>query len=346
MKIPIIKESALEYWLDGTNRYYYLAPEMRTIEKDFDFKIDETFAKNLSKEYNLTLPLRLMVPETHKRNHTKEINFFTWIKNIPYGSFYKLKDRGNDDEEVFVSKPELVFFETAKLCSLSETVFIGNLLCANFVYDNTESVKQRDRKAVTTVKKIKTYLEKMENVKGIKKAKLAAKYIIDNCYSIREAELATMAMLPIRYGGYGMPSFEMNGKVLTYNEYRNSLGRKIIRCDLVWAKERVIVEYESNLTHLDKDQHYYDKKRSSALSGSGYKVISVTNDDVNSFSKIDDTFFMLRKLLHERRNQKEFDCYLDIRYEVYKSIFKINFFHRMIKQKYQIYDSQINFNKC
>lgn len=334
LKIPIIKESALEYWLDGTERYYYLAPEMRTIEKDFDFKIDETFAKNLSKEYNLTLPLHIMVPENHRRNKKINSNLYRWIKNIPPKSFIRFKDRGNSDENIYVACPELTFFLASNLLSLAETVMIGNMLCATYVFDNELSIKQKDREPVTSVKKIRRYLERLENVKGIKKALQAASYIVDNCYSPREVELATIAALPIRMGGYDMPLFEMNGKVVVKNEFMKGLGRKDLHCDLVWENEKIVVEYESDMTHLEKGQHRYDKKRSTALIGSGYKVIYITNSDVNSFSKIDDTFFMLRKLLHVRRNQKEFNYYLDIRYRVYNLIFRKNYFHEMVKQKY------------
>ena len=334
MKIPIIKESALEYWLDGTDRYYYHSPELHSIASKFDFKIDETFAKNLSKEYNLTLPLHLMVPETHHRIHTENTNLYTWMKNIPDNSFLHLKDRANDDENIFISNPELTFFIACNSYTLPEAVLIGNILCATYVFDNDSAIKQREREPATTGKKIKRYLDKMNNVKGVRKAKKAASYIVDRCNSLREAELAAIAVLPIKYGGYGAPSFEMNGAVHVKKEYLKGLGRNILRCDFVWAQEKIVVEYESDMTHLEKEQHYYDKRRSTALTGSGYKAIYITNADVNSFSKIDETFFMIRKMLHQDRQQKIFDKYFDIRYESYNIIFRKNHVQELINKKY------------
>ncbi len=334
MKIPIIKYSALEYWLDGTDRYYYYAPKLETLPSNFDFKIDETFAKNLSKEYNLTLPLNFMVPENHKRNHKECFELYRWIKNIPKNSFLRLLDRGNDDESIYVSCPELTFYLAANMFSLAETVMIGNMLCAEYVFDNDCVLKQRNRQPVTTSNKIKRYLGKMDAIKGARKALDAARYISDNCNSPREVVLATMAVLPIKDGGYGMPIFEMNGKVHIKNEYVKGLGRANLRCDIVWPKEKVVAEYESNMTHLEKEQHKYDKKRMTALIGSGYKVIYITNDDIKLFSRTDETFFALRKSLHQRRREEEFQKHLDKRYDVYNILFRRNFFTSLCDEKY------------
>ena len=131
-----------------------------------------------------------------------------------------------------------------------------------------------------------------------------------------------------------MPLFEMNGKVAVKNEFIKGLGRKELHCDFVWENEKIVVEYESDMTHLEKGQHKYDKKRSTALTGSGYKAIYITNSDVNSFSKIDDTFFMIRKMLHLRRNENEFQKYFDVRYETYNIIFRKNYFKRLCDNKY------------
>ena len=334
MKIPIIKYSALEYWLDGTDRYYYLIPESHTIEKNFHFKIDDENVANLAKAYNLSLPLNIMVPENKNRNGSEKALFFKWIKSIPENSFFRMKDWQNNDENIYVCCPELTFCFVASVFSLAETVLLGNMLCATYVFDNDYNLKQRDREPVTTVRKIKRYLEKLGTVKGVRKAKIAANYIVDNCNSPREAAIAAMAALPIKHGGYGMPLFEMNGKVYVKNEYVAGLGRQVLRCDIVWTKEKVVVEYESDMTHLEKEQHRYDKRRSTALIGSGYKVIYLTNSDVNLFSKMDDTFFMIRKSLHLRRNQKEFQTYLDVRYEAYNIIFRKNYFKNLCDNKY------------
>lgn len=334
LKVPIIKYSALEYWLDGTDRYYYLAPDAHTIEKDFNFKIDDDFACKLAKEYNLILPLNLMVPDNYKRNHTDQCQFYKWIKNIPRNSFYRLLDRGNEDENIYVCSPELTFCIAAKMFSPAETILIGNMLCATYVFDNNDGMKQRARQQITTSKKIKNYIDKAECFKGIKNARNAAKYIVDNCNSLREAQIATIASIPIKNGGYGMPEFEMNGEVHVRKEYSGGLGRKILKCDIVWQMEKVVVEYESNMTHLDKNQHRYDKRRSTALAGTGYKAIYITNDDINSLSKIDDTFFMIKKALHQRYSNAKFEQFIDLRYDVYNVVFRKNYFNAFCANKY------------
>lgn len=53
MDIFLIGVSALEYWLNGTDKYYYLSYDKFTPGPDFEFKMTEKIAKNLAKEYGL-----------------------------------------------------------------------------------------------------------------------------------------------------------------------------------------------------------------------------------------------------------------------------------------------------
>ena len=329
MKIPIIKFSALEYWLDGTNRYYYYSPKLHSIEKKFNFFIDEIFARNLAKEYNLSLPLDIMVPVNHVRNRSSNYHFFSWINNLPSASFVKLKDRANHDEEVFIACPELCFIEAANLYSLPETIIIGCLLCAQFVRDDSESTKQRTRKPVTSTRKISRYIKKLENFHGIKKARLAIKYVKDSCNSPMEISLAVIASLPICKGGYALSNFVMNKEVHLVKNFASEMNRKVLHCDMVWPENRFAVEYESNLTHLSKEQHEYDKKRSNALKASGYNIIYIVKNDTSSLSSLDNTFFKIRKALGLRPLSKRFDLNIDIRLDTFRKVFKYDIFYKL-----------------
>lgn len=329
MKIPIIKYSALEYWLDGTNRYYYYRPDLHSIEKNFNFFIDATFSQNLSKEYNLSLPLDIMVPVNHMRNQSSNCHFFSWINNLPFNSFVKLKDRANGNEEIFIACPELCFVEAANLYSLPEAAIIGCLLCAQFVRDDSEAVKQRPRDPVTSTKKISRYIKKLENFYGAKKARMAIKYVKDDCNSPMEVNLAVIASLPICKGGYALNSFVMNGAIHLVKAFATEMQRKELHCDMVWPENKLAIEYESNLTHLSKEQHEYDKKRSNAIKASGYNIIYIVKNDTSSLSRLDNTFFKIRKALGLRTLSKRFDLNTDIRLDTFRKVFKYDIFYRL-----------------
>ena len=67
--------------------------------------------------------------------------------------------------------------------------------------------------------------------------------------------------------------------------------------DMAWEPEKVAVEYDSDISHLSSAQHSKDKQRASALAASGYKVISITRNNVKNLTELDKTFKVLRKVL-------------------------------------------------
>ena len=79
-----------------------------------------------------------------------------------------------------------------------------------------------------------------------------------------------------------------------------TLAKRAMRYICDGSKEKVIVEYDSNLTHLNKSQHSYDKNKAAALTDSGYKVIPFTAKAVNDFYSIETNFTILRRALHKR----------------------------------------------
>lgn len=315
-------KSALEYWLNGTDKYDNLSLAHQGITNRFEYKIDDKSALNFAKEYGLSLPISLLAPENRERNAGENYRLYVFSKHFPYRSFVKLNDRGNAAEKVFVVCPELAFIYAAEKLPLCLAVQVGCMLCAEYVRDDNEIYKQRNRNPITSVNKIKRYVEKAKNVRGIRKARIAIQYVSDNCNSPMEVNLATIAKLPIHKGGYGLHDFEMNAMAILKPEGANLIERKVLHCDIVWNKEKVAAEYESDLTHLDKGQFTYDKKRTTALTISGYRVINITKNNIATFSGTDDLFFLIRKSLRKRPINKQFDTYQEMRRENYLILFK------------------------
>ena len=98
------------------------------------------------------------------------------------------------------------------------------------------------------------------------------------------------------------------------------LGRKSVCCDMVWTKEKVVLEYDSNLAHLSPSQHAMDKKRATALALSGYTVISVTAQDIRNFSSIEDLFMRIREALGMQTFKKSVADNFEHRYDVVHDI--------------------------
>ncbi len=324
MIIPLIDLSALEYWLDGVEKYYYPSPVNVSLKPNFEFSINGEIASWIAKDYNLLFPVQFMVPKNKKRRTTSKYKLFAYRKTFPKGSFVRLNDRR--DLEVYVACPELCFVYAVNNFELSVAVKIGCLLCAMFVLEYSgDEIHQRQRTPVTSVKKITDFIERAKGLKGIEKSKYAVQFVTDNCNSIQEVNLAVIKKLPVSKGGYGLKEFLANGKIALKQNAATFLGRNSCMCDFVWKKEKIVVEYESDMFHLDSRQHTYDKRRSTAIVLSGFKIINITKYDTKSISNLDSKMFALRHALKMKKRTKEFEKFFDIRRKVFKTVFFYDF---------------------
>ncbi len=320
MDIFLMGVSALEYWLNGTDKYYYLSYDKYTPRPDFDFIMTDQIARNLAKEYGLSLPIQCMAAQESFRHRTSVYNTARYSEYLPEDCFIRLNDRA-DNLQVYVACPELAFLQAARYFSLPVTVCLGCMLCAMYVRDDTCSLKQTGRIPVTSQKKIQQFLKKANGLHGVKKARKAIKYVSDNCNSPMEVSLATIAALPIAAGGYAMAPFIMNETLHLKKKGALLMGREECRCDMVWNERHIVAEYESNMTHIEKEQHIYDNRRLTAITYSGYRVVKITSKNVASLSNLDDIFFLIRKMLGKRTFTREFDNCLELRRTVFEEVF-------------------------
>ncbi|MBQ9032357.1 MAG: hypothetical protein IJ106_13035 [Parasporobacterium sp.] len=148
------------------------------------------------------------------------------------------------------------------------------------------------------------------------------KHILDNSNSPMETKLAMAAVLPFLQGGFALKHLEMNRYVALTPQGRALLGIDSCCCDMVWDQEKIILEYDSNLTHLEARQHAMDKKRASALSMAGCKVISITADVLHNFTAFEKTFLSLRWTLGMRTDQHRFASCRRQRYDLYQFLLR------------------------
>jgi len=315
MILPIISLSALEFWLFGSaqtvfadltleNRKLVCLPEKFLLQSNRQFVTDTAF------EYGLSLPVIVMAASQSGRKHTKCISAKTKSKNHPANAFIQL------DNSVYVSCPELCFLQLSAELSLPRLIEAGNNLCAGYVRTDNTSFKQIGREPVASVKSIRSFLDLSAHAKGIKKSRLALKYVIDGAYSPMEGKLAVLVVLPLFLGGYGLKRPVLNKYIRLSPDAAALLKRETCCCDIVWEEEKVILEYDSNLTHLTKEQHSYDKRKYNALTMSGYKVFSVTADQIQNFKAVENLFENLRKALHIKSRADAWVKYEEKRWEV------------------------------
>lgn len=319
MIIPIINYSALEFWLDGTDKNDFAGiKEVTELSPRFPFSISKRLSENLAKEYNLSLPVSLMAPEKRNRDATCSYRLFSYPASLPQNSFVELTDHFG--ETVLVSSPEYCFLFAASVLPFYEVVRIGCMLCAIYVFDKTEAMQQHSRIPVTSTKKIQRFLQSAKGMRGVKTASTAIHYVIDNCNSPMEVSLAVLSSLPLYRGGYALEAPAMNKPLRLSSTISNQMNIRQIRGDMVWEDQRIVVEYDSNLSHLQKEQHEYDKRRATAITLSGYQLVNLTAGQLASFSAVEETFIMLRHLMGMKKKSSEMKQYEDQRWETVHEI--------------------------
>ena len=312
MNILIDYPSAAQYWLfrhDSKNDTKIRIQQIRYVSS-----FDE-IAVFIYEKYGFDFPIHISVSNKAHRNQGQLFATHFMAGSLPENSFIQL------ERNIAVASPELCFLRASNFLSFPSLVVFACDLCAAYSRSFSDPFGQQRRTPVTSAAKIMAFLDKVKNVKGIKTARTAIKYVLENANSPMESKLAAISQLPISRGGFRLLKPDLNFRVNLSESGKSLVKRDSLYCDMVWKDQKVVVEYDSNLSHLSKRQHFYDKQRITALNLSGYTVISITAENLRNFRCIEEIFYLIRSKLQMRSYSKEFEKYFDIRYNAVKDIF-------------------------
>ncbi len=240
-------------------------------------------------------PFHILVNEPKK---CYSINLFishAFKKTLKYGFLQRLSD------SVFVSSPSFIFLQIAS----QEKDFMALLqfgfeLCGTYQTKRTSTTPAYQVPPLASVQTLRDFVDRNPTLYGIKKARKALSYIADGSASPLETKLALTLGLPMSYGGYGLEIPRMNYEIETNSAAYGISGRKHLRCDLCWPKEKLDVEYQSREMHEGELSRARDSRRTNALAAMGWKCINVTNDEVASRYAMDTIAETIRKHLGKR----------------------------------------------
>lgn len=310
----ILFPSAFEFWMhvDSNDFSEYIDSSLGDCAYDLDA------AEYLIQNYHISKPVHIGVRYSYYRGGSPDYVSHVLPKNIPVNSFVKIR------KDLYVCRPELCFLLACSKGTIAENVKIANDLCSAFCIDTNSRFGFSRRKPITSVDMICNYLSKSKSAYGVQMAITAIKYAVDNAYSPFESKIAAIGFLPLRYGGAGLPKATLNYEVRLSPNAAKHLGRDYCCCDFVWPKLRVILEYDSNASHLEEDQHAYDKGKATALNESGYLLITATYKDFQNYIAVCNLFLMLRTNLKMKNRKDRIVATNDRRYEVFKQLFRSN----------------------
>ena len=140
---------------------------------------------------------------------------------------------------------------------------------------------------LTSRKKLKDFVTRMGGWSGYKRAIKALRYIADDSASPMETILFILLTLPYRYGGYGLPMPELNGRIYPGKGVKRFSGRDFYRGDLLWRKAGIVAEYNSDLEHTGSERIARDAIRQSDLNLCGIYEIPVTKEQIKKEELLD-----------------------------------------------------------
>ncbi|MBO4364972.1 MAG: DUF559 domain-containing protein [Eggerthellaceae bacterium] len=114
---------------------------------------------------------------------------------------------------------------------------------------------------------------------GVKQARKAASWVLDQSYSIKESQLAMLLSLPRKQNGRGLEMPVLNNTIIPDSSMARFLSQTSYTVDFMWPLFSLILEYDSKFHERRLEQ---DARRRNELQMLGFKVIQATVDDTKS----------------------------------------------------------------
>lgn len=198
-------------------------------------------------------PLHVMVANQQRRVRMQYINSHVCATQLPASSILWL------DEHTTISSPVLLFIQMAEIFSVPELVLLGYELCGDFARSATNPFDGPVTDGIpqaTSVDELRHYMDSVDYVPGLVKARIAVQYVADHAVSAPEAVLATMYSLPPEESGYGMGPVSLNQRVdvsLDESTEDGQIGNARSRYpDILFSFAPLGINYDGE-DHLDLD---------------------------------------------------------------------------------------------
>lgn len=193
---------------------------------------------------------------------------------------------------IMVASPELMFLELSSKLNIHRLILLGLQLCSH--------PPGNPSAAITTKKKLKTFLEKTSDHNGHRKASRAVKYIENGSASVMESIAYMILTLPHALGGYALDGAVFNHKIKLKDEAGKRLGQKRCFTDLYYKQAKIAIEYDSFAYHNSPLEQGKDVMRSATLERHGIEVMHLSTIQLYDKEACKDFAFNLASRLGKR----------------------------------------------
>lgn len=248
--------------------------------------------------------LHITVAEPNCRKRSKHLVSHVDRGTITPGSFCALAD------SVYISSPEKCFVQMAQTLDLVELIALGFELSGSYYFnpamimrDPSHNLPQRPE-PLTSPQKMLRFISKQSKTPGIKKARRAIQYVIEDTASPMETYVAMMLTLPFELGGYSLPKPEINHRIDIDKRVSHQAFTNYRKCDFYWPVQKVDLEYNSRQNHEGEEEDVRSSVRTVELSYGRIRVLPMRTWQFKQFRLLDAEAKTLAKLLGRTHESK------------------------------------------
>ena len=237
-------------------------------------------ADGLSISPGVTIPLHLMVGARSNRRTCRAVSPHVATGTLPPHSLHRVT------EQIVVVSPELTLAQLSRKLRVLPCIELICEWCGWYAFGAIAQECTFSSFPLTDLSKTQDFLAHPRAPKGADTARQALMHAIEGLASPRETEAFLMLTLPEDVGGYALPKPYANQQIpLKGTPFAALADRPYYVADLLWPRERVIVEYDGFGDHEATPQQVaQDKERRSVLAALGYTVIVITKRDTASLT--------------------------------------------------------------
>lgn len=237
-------------------------------------------------------PVHLLVDRAKRSRTCKGIMLHSIAAEAPRGSILEIQPG------MHIVSPELHFIQEARNNDLLSQILLGFELtgCYSLRPDLRTGFTQRH--PLCSKESIHGMASAINSSRMTSQALNALSFVQEGSGSPKESGLAIMLSLPHRMGGWGLPAPELNKRINLGKKAASHWGGENA-FDMVWEKERLIVEYDGKC-HDDEAARRRDTLRRDASILAGYSVYVITKDRLETVDDVEIIAKSIAKILHHQ----------------------------------------------
>lgn len=242
-----------------------------------------------------SVPCHVLVPSCPGQHCTQRVVFHQVPRMLPEGSLVELMPG------VLCASPELVFVQMAEVLGLGGLVALGYELCGGYPLDGRIP---QVRSPLTTPLRLATFAHQVERLRGLRLARVAARFVQAKSASAMETEVSALATVSMKWGGFGLPPARLNERISLSPAAARVARSDTLVLDAYWPAGNIALEYDGRESHGSEWGRVRDSRRRDALTVEGISLVTLTAQQFSVYQEFEEVIAFIRKRLGMRSARK------------------------------------------